>query len=128
MRILHDEIIRRFPEVQACLYKGDEDLPYTMMMAVAEWLKGLSPVELTPDIVRRVIDFDAWCLGQPRGETADDDMLTIYVVGFLEELFKSGVTRALIPHLLSKEDLVECAEYWTQWTTPGDYQAALRLY
>mgnify|MGYP001767606633 CR=1 FL=1 len=78
--------------------------------------------------LRRVVDFGKWCERQPRGESARDDILTIWVVGFLEELFDSDVTRPLIPHLVPKETLITNAEYLKTWVGPDDYQSALGEY
>jgi hypothetical protein len=129
MKLLYDEIIRRFPEVESHLYGGDdEDSPCVLMYLVVSWLKDLSPSGLTPEIVQRVVDFGKWWEGQPGGETAKDDPHTIWVVGFLEELFDSDVTRSLIPHLMPKEDLIRNAEYWRTWVGPEDYQSALSEY
>jgi hypothetical protein len=128
MKLLYDQIIRRFPEVESYLHEGDESLPYVLMGSVVSWLKEDKRTDLTPELVQRVVDFGKWCEEQPRGESAGDDVLTIWVVGFLEELFDSDVTRPLIPSLLDKEDLVENAEYWKQWVGPEDYQSALEEY
>ena len=129
MKLLRDEIIRRFPEISPRLYGGDdEDSPYVLMYLVVSWLKGLSPCDLRPEVVRRVVDFGKWCEPQPRGESAKDDILTIWVVGFLEELFGSDVTRPLIPHLVPKETLITNAEYLKTWVGPDDYQSALGEY
>jgi hypothetical protein len=114
--------------VESHLYEGDEDSSYALLALVVNWLKALGPSELTPDLVQRVVDFGKWCEDQPRGETAEDDLLTIWVVGFLEELFDSDVTRPLIPHLVSKEELTKNAEYLKTWVGPEDYQAALGEY
>jgi hypothetical protein len=129
MRLLHDEVIRRFPEIRPHLYGGDdEDSPYVLMHLVVSWLKELSPCDLTPELVQRVVDFGKWCKDQPRGENAANDVLTTWIVGFLEELFDSDATRPLIPHLVAKEDLIENAEYWKKWVTPENYQSSLGEY
>ena len=129
MKLLCDEIVRRFPEIGSHFHGGDdEDSPYVLMHLVVSWLKELGPCDLTPDLVQRVADFGKWCEDQPRGENARNDVLTIWVVGFLEELFDSDVTRPLIPHLVSKENLINNAEYLKTWVGPEDYQAALGEY
>jgi len=128
MKVLFDEIERRFPEVKARLSEGDEQYPYLVMGSVVEWLRSLSTSEITPDIVTRLREFRDWCERQPRGATASDDIYTILVVGFYEKLFAVDVTRRLIPRLIPRGDLIQNAEYIKSWVGSENYQLALDLY
>ena len=128
MNPISSEIIRRFPEITEHLYGDDEDHPYTVAGAVADWLKSLTPVELTPEIVQRVVDFRDWICEQPSGKSAEDDPASIYFVGIFEELFESEVTRPLIPKLYTKELLLEDPAYWERWVGAENYRLALEQF
>ncbi len=128
MKALHDEIFRRFPELVSRIHPGDEDLPYSLMIYLADWLKDLAPEAFTADLVQRLVAFTQWCLSQPEGKTASDDLHTILVVGFYEHLFDAESTRALLPHFISREEMLQNAEYLRSWVGVEDYEKALREY
>jgi hypothetical protein len=128
MKVLFDEVSRRFPEVRTRLSDGDEELPYLVMGSVVDWLRSLSASQITPDIARRIREFRDWCERQPRGETAADDVYTVLVVAFYEKLFRDDVTRRLIPRLIPKDDLIQNAEYLKTWVGSVNYQLALEQY
>lgn len=128
MKSACDEIIRRFPELVPRLYEGDEELAYVLMGEIAQWLKTLDRVDLKPELVQRILELKQWCFDQPRGQTASDDAITLWYIGFVEELFDSDVTRALLPHLLPEEHLLEDPEYWKRWVKPESYHLALEEY
>jgi hypothetical protein len=125
MKALYEEVVRRFPEV---LQDDYEDLPYSLMGSLVDWLTTLSPSELTPEVIQRVVVFTKWCEELPRGETAADDPYTVLVVGFYEPLFGSEATRCLIPRLISKDDLIRNAEYLKTWVGVENYQHVLEKY
>ena len=66
-------------------------------------------------------------MDQPRGATAADDIMTIQIVGFPEELFKHDELLPLVPQLMTHEELLMNGKYLTQWVGADRYQAALRL-
>jgi hypothetical protein len=73
------------------------------------------------------VEFDRWCVEQPPGASAEDDLLTIEVVALREKLFKYDELMPLIPHLMSREELLENREYLATWVGADRLQAALRL-
>lgn len=128
MKALYDEVIHRFPEVQSHLTGDDVEIPYVVMGSVVDWLKGMGTPEFAPEIVQRVIEFTKWCEAQPRGDSASNDVYSILVVAFYEELFRSDVTRGLLPHVLPKDELMKNAEYLKAWVTDECFQLALKKY
>jgi hypothetical protein len=121
---LYDEVLRRFPEIAAYVSEGDEELPYVVVGYIADWWLS---VELDPTIVRRVVDFDRWCMDQPRGETAADDIMTIEAIALREDLFEHDKLLPIVPKLMSRTDLLQNREYLIRWVGADRYQAALRL-
>jgi hypothetical protein len=124
MKRLHDEVLRRFPEVASYVSEGDEELPYVVVGYIADWL--LSG-QLDPATVQRVVDFDRWCMDQPRGETAADDIMTIEVVALRERLFEHDELLPIVPNLMTREELLCNRAYLTSWVGADRYEAALRL-
>ncbi len=124
MKALFDEVLQRFPELAAQVNEGDEDLPYVVVGYIAEWLLS---VELDSATIQRVVDFDRWCMQQPRGQTAADDILTIEVIGLQEELFRHDKLLPVVTKLISREVLQANKEYFSQWVGADRYQAAWRL-
>ena len=99
-------------------------MPYLVVGYIADWLLS---VELDPTTVQRVVDFDRWCMEQPRGETAADDIMTIEVVALREKLFEHDKLLPIVPKLMTHEELLRNRDYLTSWVGAERYQAALRL-
>jgi hypothetical protein len=125
---VYSEISERFPEIRSRFSEGDEELPYLLMGYLADWLKELRKEALTPEIINRVIMFTRWCEEQPRGKDAGDDVLTIFTVGFFEALFDSETTRAILPKITTRDDIVTNADYLRAWVGGENYDKALKLY
>lgn len=128
MKALYDEVIHRFPEVQSHLTGDDAELPYVVMGSVVDWLNDMGESGLSPEIVQRVIEFTKWCEAQPRGNGVANDAYTILVTALYENLFKSDVTRRLLPHILPKDELIKNAEYLKRWVGDEDFRLALEEY
>ena len=94
---------------------GDKELPYVVVGYIADWLLTVAKPVMDPDVVRRVVEFDRWCLSQPPGKSAEDDLLTIDVVALRERLFLHDELLPLIPHLMSYEDMLRNGNYLVTW-------------
>jgi hypothetical protein len=128
MKALYDEICVRFPEVRSVAFEDNSDQPYVLMMMLAEWLRAIGPSAITGEVIERVQSFSTWCEEQPRGETASDDPLTIWTVGFLEELFEAEHTRAIVTQIVSKESLIGAADYFRSWIGDENFERTLKQY
>lgn len=128
MKILYDEISRRFPEICGDISEGNEGLPYVVMGCVADWIKRLPKESLTPELINRLVSFTKWCEEQPRGIDAADDLLTILTVSFYEKLFDSDRTRPLLPRFISRENFVTGADYLRTWVGAENYDKAFKHY
>jgi hypothetical protein len=128
VRRLHDEVLRRFPEVARYVRDGDEELPYVVVGYVVDWLSSVAKPTLDPAVVQRVIDFDQWCMRQPPGESAADDTATIETVALRERLFAHDELLPLVPKLMTRDEMLRNGKYLSGWVGADRYQAALRLY
>ena len=124
---LFNEVRRRFPEVQQFLNKGDEKLPYVVVGYIVDWLRTVAKPLLDPSVIRRVVEFDNWCIAQPPGRSAEDDIMTIEIVALREKLFRYDELLPLIPHLMPRDELLLNEDYLVGWVGEDRYQAALRL-
>ncbi len=125
MQELYDEISARFPEVHIEEY--DIDSPYSMMREIIDWLQSKHTCIYGGDIIKRVVQFKDWCENQERGESAKDDIFTIYTVAFLEKLFEHPKTQELIPYLISRKELIENREYMEHWAGKENYNNVLKM-
>ncbi|HZR17504.1 MAG TPA: hypothetical protein VFE51_09270 [Verrucomicrobiae bacterium] len=128
MKAIYDEVCKRFPEVRSAAFEDNADQPYTVVTMIAEWLSHMPPDAITPELIERVRAFSNWCEEQPRTETATDDILTIWTVGFVEPLFKTQHTRRILTRIVSKETLTEGATYFKSWVGDENYEKALGEY
>ena len=55
MKLLYDEICRRFPEVHTVSFDDCADLPYSLMSMLADWLKAAPAI--SPEVIQRVQAF-----------------------------------------------------------------------
>jgi len=127
MKQLSDELIKRFPEIVESV-REDEELPYILMSHLFDWVEGECKKGLSGDLIRRIIEFRDWCVSFPRGETAENDLLTIYTVGFYEKLFESEAALDLLPRVTSKEDIENNKKYLVTWIGEDNYKKALKRF
>jgi hypothetical protein len=127
-QIIHREVLKRFPEVKPFLREGDEELPYLVVGAIVRWLSTVAKPADSPEVASRVRAFYDWALDQPRGKSADDDVMTILTVGFVEDLFERDDLLPLIPKLLTKNAMIAGRDYLSQWVGRKRYEKALRLF
>ena len=127
MQHFADEILQRFPEVADELSEGDEELPYVMVGHVVRWLRAVAKPALDADVVRRVVEFDRWCMSQPGGEAAENDIPTIAVVALREKLFKYDELLPLVPRVMTRQELLQNRDYLVGWVGADRYEAVLRM-
>jgi hypothetical protein len=126
---LKTEILNRFPEVEPFCFEGiDDGLSYIIVGYLADWLETVPDCSSNADIVRRLNEFFEWVKGQPSGDDASNDILTIFTVAFLEDLFESANLVKLIPYIFSREDLTASKDYWITFVGAMNYQFALNLF
>jgi hypothetical protein len=128
MKHLTNEILQRFPEVAPSVFEGDEELPYVMMAHLSHWVLLQAKAGPAPGLIPRIKEFSKWCETQPRGDDASDDIWTVYVVGFFEEMFEDEKTRSIIPTLATRQELIANRDYLIAWVGWQAYEAALKKF
>lgn len=124
----YKEVLRRFPEIRRHLCDGDEELPYCYFNYIAWWVGSLPISEISDDLIRRISDFGDWCVSQPEGEGASDDLATILMVGLYESLGSSESGRRVLSRIWPREYVLDGQEYLRQWLGVQDYDKLLSEY
>lgn len=125
MKELYEKIKQTFPEIT--ILKDDIDAPYSMMHEIVYWLQSKHTCCTDKDIIKRLVQFKDWCINCEEGSSAEDDIWSIFVVAFLEGLFKNEKTRILIPYLISRNELLQSRDYFTSWVGVKNYDEVLKL-
>lgn len=84
------EAFRRFPELsggrhEACGW-ADPDSPYELWHALWELFVDAYGSPRNEDMIRRIYSYCDWCLAQPAGESAEDDLGSCVAVCFFENI------------------------------------------
>ena len=124
---LADEIRRRFPEAKPAVLSADESSPHELLAGLIDWLLEVATPTVPPDVAQRIVDFDRWCMSEPRGTTAADDIPTIEFVTFREKLFRHDALLPLIARLMSREELLSNGKHLASSVGTDRYEAALRV-
>ncbi|EEF59124.1 hypothetical protein Cflav_PD1616 [Pedosphaera parvula Ellin514] len=93
-----------FPEL-ACQFEW-ADTPYLLWFELREAFE--KAYEQTPrdeSLIKRIYQYSDWCADQPRGETAEDDLLTCVAVCFYEHIPLHSAAREDMPRWWRAEDL-----------------------
>ena len=81
-----------FPEF-ASIVRDAED-PYSLWGDLLDIFNGAYGPPPDESLIKRIYEFADWCIDQPQGTTAADDLTTCVAVSFYET-FRSIPTRAL---------------------------------
>ena len=95
-----------FPELVARFEEADT--PYLLWFELREAFE--RAYEQSPrdgSLIHRIYQYSDWCADQPRGETAQDDLLTCVAVCFYEHIPAHPTAREDMPRWWRAEDLRE---------------------
>ena len=91
------ELVSRFEEA---------DTPYLLWFELQDAFE--QAYEQSPrdeSLIRRIYRYSDWCADQPRGQTAEDDLLTCVAVCFYEHIPQHPAAREDMPRWWRAEDL-----------------------
>ena len=126
MSAMQDEMLRQFPEAAKSIRLDGSDGDYLAAAELADWIASGGVDPQVPDQVARLRAFAEWCCSQPEGKSADDDIGTIYMIGFLETLCGRPSAPALIPLILERDYFVASADYFKRWVGDEEYANVLK--
>jgi hypothetical protein len=81
--------------------------------------------EQTPrdeSLIRRIYRYSDWCVNQPRGETAEDDLLTCVAVCFYEHIPQHPAAREDMPRWWKVEDVCREPSIFQYHLTDDQYR------
>jgi hypothetical protein len=93
-----------FPELLSRFEQADT--PYLLWFELRDAFE--RSYELTPrdeSLIRRIYQYSDWCCDQPRGQTAEDDLLTCVAVCFYEHIPLHSAAREDMPRWWHAGDL-----------------------
>src|SRR5215469_566310 len=75
----------KFPELRDAVHEAENAYMLWFELRLA-FERAYESEPRNESMIRRVYEFANWCDKQPRGETAEDDLLTVVAVCFYEHL------------------------------------------
>jgi hypothetical protein len=128
MKNLHDQLLMRFPEIESDIQEAGADAPYLAVCYLVEWLDAKGQDGIDENTVQRLVEFAKWCKSQPSGETCSDDIPTILMVAFYENLYHHEHTKWLLPRLVSREDVELDKDYLIKWVGKENFEEAMKYF
>lgn len=125
---IFEKIIEIFPDFKTFIDEDIRDLSYVTMGYLADYIETFPDPANNPTMISRVKAFSNWSLNHSRGIDAGDDILTIFVVGFLEKLFESPKLSTLVSKILTREELEANKDYWITWVGAASYAQTLAAF
>jgi hypothetical protein len=95
-----------FPELLS--HFEDADTPYLLWFELREaFERAYDKTPCDESLIRRIYQYSDWCADQPRGRTAEDDLLTCVAVCFYEHIPLHPDAREDMPRWWRADDLRE---------------------
>ena len=80
------------------------------------------------DFIRRVYEFESWCLEQDGGETADEHLPTCVVVTLWEHIPTNPDARKDMPRWFSLDDVIANSHFFSYHLDSGNFESLLDDY
>lgn len=93
-----------FPELASRFEEADT--PYLLWFELREaFERAYAQSPRDESLIRRIYQYSYWCVGQPEGQTAEDDLATCVAVCFYEHIPQHSAAREDMPRWWKPEDL-----------------------
>jgi hypothetical protein len=120
------EALKRFPEVSK--YESSEwDTPYSCWHSLLFLFEDAYREPRNESLIKRIYDYFKWCLGQPGGDTAKDDLPTIATL-FLEEMPAISAAMEDMPRWIPYEAVQGSVEIFIYMVGEEGYKKILEVY
>lgn len=127
MEKLFKQIQESFPQLKQ-ENETNQDSPYLVMSAAADWVITECKKGLSSETLNNIKKFSHWCNTQPRSDSANDDIYTIYITSFFEELCENEITHPIVIELITKDEFIRNEEYLTEWIGMKNFSKILKLF
>src|SRR3989442_12502414 len=97
-----DKAEQMFPELAATVREAET--PYNLWSDLCDVFNLAYGPPRDDSLVERIYRYADWCIDQPQGKTAEDDLTTCVAVSFYEHIPEHPVARADMPRWFWLED------------------------
>jgi hypothetical protein len=122
------EAFSRFPELREQFEFAECDTPYSLWSELCDAFDAAYEPPRDESMIKRVYDYADWCCQQPRGQTAEDDLLTCVAVSFYEHIPESPAALADMPRWFTLDDVRTMKETFSYMVGEDGFQKILDVY
>ena len=123
------EAISRFPELKDKLEdERDIETPYMLWFDLIDLFKKAYESPKDDTMINRVYSFADWCVNQPEGSTAEDDLGTCVCVCFYEEIPTCPGAIEEMPKWFSHSDVLAMKSTFSYSVGEEGFQQILSVY
>jgi len=114
------EAVKHFPELRDDI--ADYDSPYLL------WFKLLDAFfnayeHQNEALIKQIYEYSDWCIDQPQGKTAEDDLVTCVAVCFYERIPESRAARDDMPRWFTLSDILGMEKLFRANISNEDFEA-----
>ncbi len=80
------------------------------------------------NFIKRVYDFENWCLAQDKGETAGEHLPTCVTTAFWEHIPTNRAAREDMPRWFSLEEVLANQHFFSYHLSAGNFENLVELY
>ena len=111
-----------FPELQSSLEIADT--PYLLWYELQRIFEQAYDQE-NASIIGRIYEYAKWCGQQPRGKTAEDDLLTCVTVSFYEHIPQHPKALEDMPRWFTQQEVETMKEVFSYYVGPDGFDRIL---
>jgi hypothetical protein len=100
----------------------EADTPYSLWFELWDAFKAAYNEPRNSSLIARIYEYADWCETQPRGETADDDLLTCVSVCFFEEIPTCEPARDDMPNWFTEEDFKDMRDVFRYHFSDAEFE------
>ena len=116
------EAEKRFPELDG-VDSFRLSTPYLLWGILLEKFRLAYNSPVNENLIKRTYEYADWCIAQPRGETAENDLATCVAVCFFEEIPLLEASRSDMPRWFSLEDFVDMEQLFRSTLSKEEFDA-----
>jgi len=110
-----------FPEMETEV--GDAENPMALWLDIQFEFFVAYKEPRNEDFIRRVYEFESWCMEQEGGQDAENDLPTCVVVCFWEHIPTDPAARKDMPRWFSSEEILANTEVFSYFLSRGNFEA-----
>jgi hypothetical protein len=121
-----EQALQVLPELKEEIEEAEN--PYSMWISIRLAFDNAYGKQRNESLIRRIYGYAKWCYQQPRGETAEDDLLTCVAVCFYEHIPENPAALSDMPRWFTKEDVIGMREILSYHVGEKGFQEMLRAF